>query len=104
GEWVEGVNRTEVCEGGGEGGSVVEGVGGSGTLLVGQAASEHFLKTTDLGRWQVLHFATHAVVDETEPNRSALVLAAGDVSEDGLLQPPEIAALDLHGKLVLLSA
>src|SRR5262249_55577363 len=67
-------------------------------------ASERFLKSSDLRPWGILHFATHAVADETEPNRSALVLAAGDPSEDGLLQPREIAALDLGGKVVLLSA
>jgi CHAT domain-containing protein len=52
----------------------------------------------------VIHFATHAVVDETEPERSALALAAGHPGEDGLLQPREIATLDLGGKVVLLSA
>jgi CHAT domain-containing protein len=102
--WLEALNLPSLPHARAEASSVVEALGGSGTLLVGQAASEHFLKTTDLRRWQVLHFATHAVVDETEPNRSALVLAAGDPSEDGLLQPREIATLDLHGKLVLLSA
>ena len=66
-------------------------------------ASERFLKTSPLGRWGLLHFATHAVVDETHPARSALILA-GDGEEDGLLQPREIAALDLTGKAVLLSA
>lgn len=54
--------------------------------------------------WGLMHFATHAVVDETEPERSALVLAAGHPEEDGLLQPREIAGLDLGGKVVLLSA
>lgn len=77
---------------------------GGGLLRLGPEANEHFLKTTDLRCWEVIHFATHAVVDDTEPNRSALILAAGDPHEDGLLQPREIAAMDLAGKVVLLSA
>jgi CHAT domain-containing protein len=82
----------------------VEALGNGGVLKLGPEASERFLKSSDLRPWGFLHFATHAIADDTEPNRSALVLAAGDASEDGLLQPREIAALDLGGKVVLLSA
>ncbi|HEY7566991.1 MAG TPA: CHAT domain-containing protein, partial [Gemmatimonadaceae bacterium] len=38
--------------------------------LVGAAASEHALKTADLRAYDVLHFATHAVSDESHPERS----------------------------------
>jgi hypothetical protein len=82
----------------------VEALGPGGALRLGPEASERWIKTSDLRPWGVMHFATHAVVDETEPERSALVLAAGHPEEDGLLQPREIAGLDLAGKVVLLSA
>ncbi len=76
----------------------------SGTSYTGEAASEYRLKTTDLSHCGVLHLAAHAVVDEVEPDRSAVLLAAGEQHEDGLLQPREIAALKLPGSLVMLSA
>lgn len=72
--------------------------------LVGAAASEHALKTADPRSYDVLHFAAHAVADESHPERSAVLLAAGDAREDGLLQAREIEALDLDGRIVVLSA
>lgn len=38
------------------------------------------------------------------PERSAIFLTPGDAREDGWLQPHEIAALDLRGAVVVLSA
>jgi CHAT domain-containing protein len=72
--------------------------------LIGAAASEHALKRADPGSYDVLHFAAHAVSDESHPERSAVLLAAGDAREDGLLQPREIEALHLDGRIVVLSA
>jgi CHAT domain-containing protein len=55
------------------------------------------------GAYRVLHFATHAVIDEVVPRRSAVLLAAsGD--EDGLLQMNEIPNLALQAELVVLAA
>jgi CHAT domain-containing protein len=71
---------------------------------VGDGASERFLKRADLSRYGLLHFATHAVMDPQHPERSAVVLAAGDEAEDGLLQTREIVRLALHDKVVVLSA
>lgn len=73
-------------------------------LLAGSRASERRLKTSALSRYGVIHFATHAFVDDVEPRRSAVLLAPGDSREDGLLQPREIAALDLADRVVVLSA
>jgi CHAT domain-containing protein len=70
----------------------------------GGAASEGFLKQAPLGRYAVLHLAAHARADEAFPDRSAVFLAPGSAAEDGWLQPPEIAALDFGGRLVVLSA
>jgi CHAT domain-containing protein len=70
----------------------------------GAAASESFLKRVSLQRVSVLHLAAHARADEAFPDRSAVFLAPGDAADDGRLQPKEIAALQLHGGLVVLSA
>jgi hypothetical protein len=72
--------------------------------LIGEAASERALKSRDLEGVRILHVAAHAVADETYPERSAVLLAPGDAKEDGLLQAREIAALDLNGRIVVLSA
>ena len=73
-------------------------------VLEGRAASERSLKNIPLGPFSVLHLAVHARADAEFPERSAVFLAAGDEGEDGWLQPREIAALDLRGRLVVLSA
>lgn len=79
-------------------------VAGAGRLVTGDQATERFLKTTDLRPYAVLHLAAHAVVDEENPERSAIVLAPGENEEDGLLQSREIVGLDLSGLVVVLSA
>lgn len=80
-------------------------VGARGLAVDGKAASERFLATTALDRFSVLHFATHAVLDERHPERSAILLASsGGGPGDGLLDVEEIARLRLSGKVVFLSA
>lgn len=74
------------------------------TALEGAQASEHALKSRDLGPYGVVHLAAHAVSDEAVPERSAVLLSAGADDEDGLLQAREIADLALDGKIVILSA
>src|SRR5262249_38758950 len=102
--WLERLRLPSLPQARAEAAGLVEALGPGGALRLGPDASERWLKSSDLRPWRVMHFATHAVVDETELERSALVLAAGHPEEDGLLQPREIAALDLGGKVVLLSA
>jgi CHAT domain-containing protein len=72
--------------------------------LVGKQASERALKDRDLRGYDILHFAAHAVADETHPERSAVLLTPGADGEDGLLQAREIEGLDLDGRIVVLSA
>ncbi len=79
-------------------------LGPESQLLIGEDAAESFLKTTDLTRFGLLHLAAHAVVDEQNPERSAVGLSAGAASEDGLLQVREIGELQLGGSVVALSA
>jgi CHAT domain-containing protein len=73
-------------------------------LHQGSAASERILKDAATGAYAVVHLAAHARADGNFPERSAVFLAPGGVDEDGWLQPREIAALNLGGSLVVLSA
>ena len=61
------------------------------------------MKHAQLDRFRILHFATHAVVDEATAARTALVLAASE-GESGFVRPGELAALRLDADLVVLSA
>ena len=84
--------------------AVVRDLGGGSVRRLGEEASEDFLKKTPLLRFGVIHFATHAVTDETNPDRSGVLLAPGAANQDGLLQIREIVDLDLDGRVVVLSA
>jgi len=72
-------------------------------LRTGAPASETFLKSAPLDGVSLLHLATHAVVDEREPEHAAVVLAPGSASEDGRLEPQEISRLPLGGRTVVLA-
>ena len=72
--------------------------------LVGLQASERALKDRDLREYGILHFAAHAIADERDHDRSAVLLSPGAGDEDGLLQAREIEGLDLDGRIVVLSA
>lgn len=77
---------------------------GTGSVVrLRDEATAAYLEHAPLDRFRVLHFATHALVDERSLLRSAVVLApsAGD---DGLLSPGDLAALPLAADLVVLSA
>jgi len=77
---------------------------GDGDIRVGAAATEAFLKQADLRNYRLVHFAAHALIDEDAPDRSAILLAPGADTEDGLLQAREVLDLDLSGAMVTLSA
>mgnify|MGYP001548716732 CR=1 FL=1 len=70
--------------------------------LVGEAASESNLKRARLDQFRLIHFATHAQVDERAPGRTAIALAAGG-GEDGFVTSSDLGALDLNADLVMLS-
>ena len=52
----------------------------------------------------MIHLAAHAVGNEVEPDRAALVLAAGGDNEDGLWQAREISRTRLNADVIVLSA
>ena len=85
-------------------GQAIERYLGSADTLVGRHASEKALKERDLRAYDILHFAAHAIADDARPERSAVLLAPGAATEDGLLQAREIAGLDLDDRVVILSA
>lgn len=87
-----------------EGRNAAERLGEGSELYVGSGASEASLKARLARPFGLLHLAAHAVVDEGVPERSGILLAAGEGGEDGLLQVREIAGLRLDGKVVVLSA
>jgi len=87
-----------------EGEAAVRHLAGESVLRVGGKASEGFLKTADLRRFSILHFATHAVLDDQNPERSGVLLTPAPASEDGLLQIREIVPLPLDGRIVVLSS
>jgi CHAT domain-containing protein/tetratricopeptide (TPR) repeat protein len=84
--------------------SVVDHMGQGSVRRLGENAAEAYLKHAPLHEFGVLHFATHAVTDEINPERSGVLLAPGDPAEDGLLQIREIVDLYLQGRTVVLSA
>ncbi|MEW6364657.1 MAG: CHAT domain-containing protein [Acidobacteriota bacterium] len=87
-----------------EGRAVRKWLGRDCLLLEGSAATERALKRIDLNRFRILHFATHTILDDARPDRSAILLAAGSAREDGLLQTREIVGMRMAGQLVVLAS
>ena len=79
-------------------------IGGTVTELSGTDATEARLQSAQPDRFAVLHFASHAVVDEERPLRSALMLAADGASNDARWSADEIYRSKLRADLVVLSA
>jgi CHAT domain-containing protein/tetratricopeptide (TPR) repeat protein len=74
-------------------------------IFIGSAAREGVVKT-EAPKYEVLHFATHGLLDNRNPMFSYLTLAqtAGEPNEDGLLEAREIINMDLSARLAVLSA
>jgi CHAT domain-containing protein/tetratricopeptide (TPR) repeat protein len=71
----------------------------------GASATESFVKS-QMGRYSVIHLATHGFYDKVNPLYSAIVLAQvkNDKGQDGILEAREILDLELSASLVVLSA
>ncbi len=76
---------------------------GEAVVRLRNDASEAWIKHAALAPFDVIHLATHALVDESSLARTALALAPGS-GEDGFLSPADLAAFRLHADLVVLSA
>ncbi len=68
-----------------------------------QEANETNIKSAKLSEYNYLHFATHGIVDETEPELSRMFLNTGS-KDDGDLFSGEIFNLQLNAELAVLSA
>jgi CHAT domain-containing protein/tetratricopeptide (TPR) repeat protein len=69
-------------------------------------ASREEAKKPNLGRYRVIHFATHGLVDSRNPELSGIVLSMVDRNgnpQDGFLRLHEIYNLKLNADLVVLS-
>jgi CHAT domain-containing protein len=74
-------------------------------ILERAEASKENLKKRNLSDYRIIHFATHALIDDKKPARSAIVLSlAQNHKEDGFLQMREVFNLKLNADLVTLSA
>jgi len=73
-------------------------------LYTNQRADEALVKSGQLKNYSLLHFATHGIVDEKDPELSRIYLQAGENAEDGNLFAGEIYNLELNANLVTLSA
>src|SRR5690606_9750774 len=73
------------------------------SISIHQKANENNLKQEDLSNYSFLHFATHELVDEENPDLSRIFLQTSH-SEDGNLYTGEIYNLELNANLVTLSA
>lgn len=80
-----------------------------GDALLGAEATEENFRTKDLGKYDIIHFATHGLLRDDIPglNEASLVLTPKDLADsfdDGLLTAAEITRLPLDARLVVLSA
>ncbi|WP_342712880.1 CHAT domain-containing protein [Bradyrhizobium sp. B124] len=78
-------------------------------VLLGPGATEEHFRSKDLGKYDIIHFATHGLLRDDLPglNEAALVFTPSDTSDsfdDGLLTASEITRLPLDARLVVLSA
>jgi CHAT domain-containing protein len=70
-------------------------------------ASRETAISAEVGQYQIVHFATHGVVDTEHPELSGIVLTMFDrtgVKKDGLMPLHDIYSLDLSAELTVLSA
>ena len=73
-------------------------------VLTNSLASETAIKDEDLKNYSLVHFATHGIVDEENPDLSRIFLQNDSQAEDGNLYSGEIYNLHLNANLVTLSA
>jgi len=74
-------------------------------VYFGEDAQEARFKS-ESGKYQVLHLATHGILNDIHPMYSQIVFAlnGSNTNEDGLLEAWEIMNLNLNAKLAVLSA
>ena len=78
------------------------GTGRAHSLFSARTRARRISSVSPLDQYRLVHFATHAQVDERAPGRSAIALAAGG-GEDGFVTSADLAGLRLNADLVMLS-
>jgi CHAT domain-containing protein len=76
-------------------------------IALGFEASRSRATDTEIGRYRIVHFATHSVFDDEHPESSAIILSLYDSRgnpQDGYLRLRDIYNLNLSAELVVLSA
>ncbi|MCI0612317.1 CHAT domain-containing protein [bacterium] len=65
--------------------------------------SEQRIKAIDFSKFGIVHFATHSLIDETQPQHSSIVLKPTN-GEDGFFRATEIYAMRIPSNMVMLSS
>jgi CHAT domain-containing protein len=74
-------------------------------IFLGTDATEASVKHMNLSDYRLVHFATHAIVDDRIPARSGVVFSLVNTGlEDGILRMNEVFNLEMSADLVVLSA
>jgi CHAT domain-containing protein len=78
---------------------------GRRTVRLGKAADKTILKSTEAGVFRVIHIACHAISDDIDPFRSAILFSLDkSARESGILTLEEMYDLRMAAELVVLSA
>ena len=73
-------------------------------IYTGSNALEETFKR-EAGQYRMIHLASHAVLDNSDPLYSYILLASNEASkEDGLLEARELIDMNLNAEMVVLSA
>lgn len=81
--------------------------GGDAVTYLGSAASKEKVLSRNMENFQIIHFATHGLLNNQDPELSGLVLSQVDPQGnllDGFLRLHELYNLRLNAELVVLSA
>ena len=84
---------------------LAKSAGGQADLWLDLDASEDNLDSRDIGKYRVVHIATHGLLNAERPQFTGVVLSlVGNKNQDGFLRTDEIFNLRLGSPLVMLSA
>ncbi|MDA3934307.1 MAG: CHAT domain-containing protein [Gammaproteobacteria bacterium] len=73
------------------------------TLKLGEQANRDFITSGGMRNYNIIHFATHGVIDAYVPELSGLMIASRRGQGADYLYPHDIAGLNLRADLVVLS-
>ena len=82
---------------------MVAAFGRESEVRIGPDATPAALAAAPLDSFAIVHFATHAIVDEQVPARSALILSRSN-GQSGLVNAGSLELLPLASRLIVLSA